>query len=60
MKQKHFMDIENLREEDTELRQGNGYGFVVGDIIQISTKVDGSNASSECFSCCHGSPWLHK
>jgi len=45
MKQKKFMDIENLREEDTELRQGNGKGFEVGDIIQISTKVDGSNAS---------------
>ena len=45
IKQKHFMDIENLREEDTELRHGNGHGFVVGDIIQISTKVDGSNAS---------------
>lgn len=44
IKQKHFMDIENLREEDTELRQGNGHGFVVGDIIQISEKYDASNA----------------
>lgn len=44
MKQKHFMDIENLREEDTELRRGNGHGFVVGDIIQISEKYDASNA----------------
>lgn len=44
IKQKHFMDIENLREEDTELRRGNGYGFVVGDIIQISEKYDASNA----------------
>lgn len=45
MKQKHFMDIENLREEDTELRKGNGYGFEVGDIIQITEKWDGSNSS---------------
>lgn len=45
MKQKHFMDIENLREFDTELRQGNGRGFEVGDIIQISEKADGANFS---------------
>ena len=45
MKQKHFIDIENLREEDTELRHGNGHGFRPGDIIQISTKIDGSNAA---------------
>ena len=45
MNQKHFMDIENLREEDTEFRQGNGKGFEVGDIIQITEKIDGSNAS---------------
>lgn len=44
MNQKHFIDIENLREEDTELRKGNGYGFEVGDIIQITEKFDGSNA----------------
>lgn len=50
IKQKHFMDIENLREEDTELRRGNGHGFVVGDIIQISEKIDGSNA------CCKYDP----
>ena len=43
MKQKHFIDIENLREEDTELRRGNGYGFQTGDVIQITTKIDGSN-----------------
>ena len=42
---KHFIDIENLREEDTELRQGNGKGFEVGDIISITEKVDGSNCS---------------
>ena len=46
IKQKHFMDIENLREEDTELRQGNGKGFEIGDIINISEKWDGS------CSCC--------
>ena len=46
IKQKHFMDIENLREEDTELRQGNGHGFVVGDIIQISEKIDGCLCAS--------------
>ena len=45
MKQKHFIDIENLREEDTELRRGNGYGFQTGDVIQITTKIDGSNAA---------------
>ena len=45
MKQKHFMDIENLREEDTELRMGNGHGFELGDIISITEKIDGSNCS---------------
>jgi hypothetical protein len=45
MKQKHFMDIENLREEDTELRMGNGHGFEKGDIISITEKIDGSNFS---------------
>ena len=43
MQQKHFMDIDNLREEDTELRESNAKGFEVGDIIQISEKWDGSN-----------------
>lgn len=45
MKQKHFIDIENLREEDTELRPSNAKGFEIGDIIQISEKIDGSNAA---------------
>lgn len=45
MKQKHFIDIENLREEDTELRASNAKGFEVGDIISITEKCDGSNAS---------------
>lgn len=44
MKQKHFMDIENLREEDTGLRRGNGHGFEPGDIISITEKYDGSCA----------------
>ena len=43
MKQKHFMDIENLREEDTPLRMGNAHGFAVGDIISVTEKIDGSN-----------------
>ena len=44
MVQKHFMDIENLRETDTDLRQSNAGAFEVGDLIQITEKVDGSNA----------------
>ena len=44
MKQKHFIDIQNIREEDTELRENNVRGFVPGDIIQITEKYDGSNA----------------
>lgn len=44
MKQKHFMDIENLREESTELRESNALGFEIGDIIQITEKYDGANA----------------
>lgn len=43
MKQKHFMDIENLREKSTELRESNALGFEVGDIIQVTEKADGSN-----------------
>ena len=45
MKQKHFVDIEQARFEDTEFRQNNVAAFVPGDIIQISEKIDGSNAS---------------
>ena len=44
MKQKHFIDIQAIREEDTELRERNTKGFEVGDIIQITEKYDGSNA----------------
>lgn len=43
MKQKHFIDIEHIREQDTELRLGNYRGFEKGDLIQISEKKDGSN-----------------
>ena len=42
---KHFIDIEAGRIEDTELRKNNVSGFRVGEHIQITTKVDGSNAS---------------
>lgn len=47
---KHFIDIENIREQDIDLGEGkirynNISGFKVGDIISITTKIDGSNAS---------------
>lgn len=42
---KHFMDIEVLREFDTDIKVSNAKGFEVGDHIQITEKVDGSNAS---------------
>lgn len=44
MKQKHFIDIQNIREEDTELRNRNTYAFDNSCIIQITEKYDGSNA----------------
>lgn len=44
MKQKHFIDIQNIREEDTELRNRNTYAFDGPCIIQITEKYDGSNA----------------
>lgn len=44
MEQKHFMDISRIK-EDTELTESNVKGFEKGDIIQITEKVDGSNAS---------------
>lgn len=43
---KHFMDIQAIREEDTELKQSNCVGFNVGDIISITEKFDGSNAQA--------------
>lgn len=45
MEQKHFMDISRIKEEDTELTVSNVTGFEPGDMIQITEKVDGSNAS---------------
>lgn len=44
MKQKHFMDIENLRDTDSELCPRNDTGFALGDLVQISEKIDGANA----------------
>ena len=48
MKQKHFIDIQNIREEDTELRNRNTYAFDNPCIIQITEKFDGSNACA-CY-----------
>lgn len=41
---KHFVDIERLREEDTELRMRNSGIFQIGDHIHVSRKIDGTNA----------------
>ena len=53
--QKKFIDIENLREKDEVIgqnaegvniiRKSNAGEFDVSDIIQITTKIDGANAS---------------
>jgi hypothetical protein len=48
MKQKHFIDIQNIREDSTELRSNNTSGFSVGDNITIQEKIDGSNACA-CY-----------
>lgn len=45
MKQKHFMDISRIKEEDSELCMSNIGGFQPGDQIVIQEKVDGANAS---------------
>lgn len=50
MKQKHFIDIQNIREEDTELRNRNTYAFDEPCEIIIQEKADGSNAC-----CCYDS-----
>lgn len=42
---KHFMDIQNLIENETDIKASNAKAFEVGDIIQITEKWDGSNAS---------------
>lgn len=48
--QKKFIDIEHIRENDIDLgngiiRKNNISAFEIGDKIQISEKIDGSNAS---------------
>lgn len=45
MEQKHFMDIQHIREEDTELRERNTKAFTKDCVISITEKVDGSNFS---------------
>ncbi len=49
MKIKHFIDIENLRDESIDLgtivRERNDQAFKKGDLITITEKIDGSNAS---------------
>lgn len=42
---KHYLDIENLRETGNEFRRPNTGAFEFGDIISITEKIDGSNAS---------------
>lgn len=42
---KHFMDIQVLREFDTDIKSSNALGFEPGDFIQITEKWDGSNGS---------------
>ena len=42
---KHYIDIQAIIEKDTDLKRSNAKCFEVGDIIQITEKVDGSNAS---------------
>ncbi len=44
MEQKKFMDIERVKFGD-DLTQANIGGFEVGDLIQISEKIDGANAA---------------
>lgn len=49
---KHYIDIENIKEEDIDLgngmiRKSNCGSFVPGDYIQITIKVDGTNGSFE-------------
>ena len=42
---KHFMDIQAIIEATTSLKQSNTGAFTIGDLIQITEKVDGSNSS---------------
>ena len=45
---KHYIDIDNIRETDTELVKANTGAFSPGDIISVTEKIDGSNASFTC------------
>lgn len=42
---KHYVDIENIRDSDTDFVRQNTGAFQPGDIISITEKIDGSNAS---------------
>lgn len=42
---KHFIDIERVKIQNNEFSCNNTEAFKVGDLIQISEKIDGSNAS---------------
>ena len=47
---KHYIDIENIREEEIDLgngviRKSNCGGFVPGEHVNISVKIDGTNGS---------------
>ncbi len=48
MKQKHFIDIQNIREYSDSLRECNTKAFTPGNLIQITEKFDGSNACA-CY-----------
>lgn len=42
---KHYMDIQVLREGSTDYTHANTAAFHIGDMIEITEKFDGSNAS---------------
>lgn len=42
---KHYVDIENIKFNETEFVRKNTGSFEIGDIISIQEKIDGSNAS---------------
>lgn len=42
---KHYIDIQNIRESENVLTKSNTGAFFPGDIISITEKIDGSNAS---------------
>lgn len=56
--QKKFIDIEHLREASIDLgngviRNGNAAAFCEGDVVQITEKIDGANASV-CYNADEG------